>query len=147
MNRTRNEISELFRVENGVKLSIPLFASPIKAGFPSPAEDYVEQRIDLNKDLIKNPDSTFYGRVSSDSMEPLIYVGSMLVIDRAAETHHNDIILAHINGEFCMKRLSFSAGGGGIRLLSENPNYKPISITGEMDFSVWGKIIHAIQSF
>lgn len=145
--RQISEISSLYKFENGVKCEIPLFASPIKAGFPSPAEDYVEDRIDLNRDLIKNPDSTFYGHVESDSMEPLIHPGSLLVIDRAVETVHNDIVLAHINGEFCMKRLYLSTNGGGIKLLSENPQYPPIRIIGEMDFSVFGKIIHVIQSF
>lgn len=143
--RIKSEVIEIFKFEDGERKEIPLFASPIKAGFPSPAEDYIENRIDLNRDLIKNPDSTFYGKAASDSMEPLIYTGSLLIIDRAAETCHGDIVLAHISGEFCMKRLSINEKG--IRLVSENPNYSPIRITGEMDFSVWGKIIHAIQSF
>ena len=141
----RSEVVGLHKFVDGVKVEIPLFASTIKCGFPSPAEDYIESRIDLNRDLIKNPDSTFYGRAASDSMEPLIYAGAMLIIDRAAETCHGDIILAHIAGEFCMKRLSINHTG--MRLISENPQYAPIRITGEMDFSVWGKILHAIQSF
>jgi DNA polymerase V len=143
--KLKSEVVDIFKFEDGERIEIPLFASPIKAGFPSPAEDYIENRIDLNRDLIKNPDSTFYGKAASDSMEPLIYTGSMLIIDRAVETCHGDIILAHISGEFCMKRLSIT--DKGIRLVSENPNYLPIKITGEMDFSVWGKIIHCIQSF
>jgi DNA polymerase V len=141
----KSEVTDIFKFEDGERIEIPLFASPIKAGFPSPAEDYVERRIDLNRDLIRNPDSTFYGKAASDSMEPLIYTGALLIIDRAAETCHGDIVLAHISGEFCMKRLSINEKG--ICLVSENPNYSPIRITGEMDFSVWGKIIHAIQSF
>lgn len=143
--KIRSEVTGLHQFVDGVRVEIPLFASPIKCGFPSPAEDYVENRIDLNRDLIKNPESTFYGKAASDSMEPLIYSGSMLIIDRAAETCHGDIILAHIAGEFCMKRLSITPTG--MRLVSENPSYQPIKITGEMDFSVWGKIIHSIQSF
>ncbi len=141
----KSEVTNLHKYVDGVRVEIPLFASTIKCGFPSPADDYIESRIDLNRDLIRNPDSTFYGKADSDSMEPLIYSGSMLIIDRAAETCHGDIILAHIAGEFCMKRLSIT--NNGMRLISENPNYQPIRITGEMDFSVWGKIIHAIQSF
>jgi DNA polymerase V len=141
----KSEVGELFKFENGVRVNIPFFSSPVKAGFPSPAEDYVESRIDLNADLIPNPDSTFYSRVEGDSMEPLIHVGSMLVIDRAQETLSGDIVLALINGEFCMKRLYLSTNG--IKLLSENPAYKAIVITGEMDFRIWGKIIHVIQSF
>lgn len=145
MKPIKSEISELFKFHDGIRLDIPLFASTIRCGFPSPADDYVESKIDLNRDLIRNPDATFYGKAASDSMEPLIYSGALLIIDRAAETCHNDIILAHIAGEFCMKRLSITQTG--MRLVSENPNYAPIRITGEMDFSVWGKIIHAIQSF
>ena len=141
----KTEVSGLHRFTDGVRVEIPLFASPIRCGFPSPAEDYIENRIDLNRDLIRNPDSTFYGKAESDSMEPLIYAGALLIIDRAAETCHGDIILAHIAGEFCMKRLSITHGG--MKLISANPQYQPIRINGEMEFYVWGKIIHAIQSF
>lgn len=143
--KIKSEVSGLHRYADGVKVEIPLFASPIKCGFPSPAEDYIENRIDLNRDLIKNPESTFYGKAESDSMEPVICAGELLIIDRAAETCHGDIILAHIAGEFCMKRLSITPHG--MRLISENPHYQPIRITGEMEFYVWGKIVHAIQSF
>ena len=143
--KIKSEVSGLHHFVDGIRVEIPLFASPIKCGFPSPAEDYIENRIDLNRDLIKNPETTFYGKAESDSMEPLIYSGSLLIIDRAEETCHGDIILAHIAGEFCMKRLFIT--GGGMRLVSENQNYQPIRITGEMEFYVWGKIIYAIQSF
>lgn len=143
--KTKSEVSGLHQFIDGVRVEIPLFASTIHCGFPSPADDYIENRIDLNRDLIKNPETTFYGKAESDSMEPLICSGELLIIDRSAETCHGDIILAHIAGEFCMKRLSISQNG--IRLISENPAYNPIRITGEMEFYVWGKIIHSIQSF
>lgn len=143
---SRSEISHLYKFEDGKSVEIPMFATPIRAGFPSPAEDYIEQKIDLNRDLIKNPDATFYGRVAGDSMEPLIHVGAMIVIDRAAETCHGDIVMAHLGGEFCMKKL-WMPPGRGIMLISENPAYQPIRVTGEMEFTVWGKVIHAIQSF
>src|SRR5215203_3320860 len=140
LSPVKSEVGELFKFDqNGVRINIPFFASPVKAGFPSPAEDYAESRIDLNADHIPNPDSTFYSRVEGDSMEPLIHVGSMLVIDRAQETLSGDIVLAFINGEFCMKRLFLSSNGGGIKLISENPAYKAIVITSEMDFAIWGK--------
>lgn len=142
----RSEISHLYKFESGKVVELPFFSSEIKAGFPSPAEDYIERTIDLNRDLIRNPEATFYGRVAGDSMEPLIHTGAMIVIDRAAETCHGDIVMAHLGGEFCMKKL-WMPPGRGIMLLSENPAYKAITVTGEMDFTVWGKVIHAIQSF
>ena len=141
----KSEVINIHKFTDGLRLDIPLFASTIKCGFPSPADDYIDGNIDLNRDLIRNKDATFYGKADSDSMEPLICAGTLLIIDRSAETCHGDIILAHISGEFCMKRLSIKQNG--MRLISENPNYQPIKITGEMEFYVWGKIIHAIQSF
>lgn len=126
------------------RLSRPLIMWRVPAGFPSPAEDYVEGRIDLNRDLIKHPLATFYIRVAGDSMAPLIHEGALLVVDRMAETKDADIVVARINDELCVKR--FSVGEDGrIRLLSENEIYAPIEIAEGMDFEVWGKVTCSIQ--
>jgi DNA polymerase V len=122
----------------------PLILCRVPAGFPSPAEDYVEGRIDLNRDLIKHPLSTFYIRVSGDSMVGAgILPGALLVVDRAVEAHDGHVVVARINDELCVKRLSLS-DEGQIWLLSENELYPPIEITEGMDFEVWGRVVYSI---
>ena len=128
------------------KLSRPLISSRVAAGFPSPAEDYIEGRIDLNKDLIKHPFTTFYIRVMGDSMETLIRPNELLIVDKMPETKDKDIVVARIGNDLCVKRLRIS-DDGTVWLFSENPNYKPIPIGIEDDFEVWGKVLHSIQSF
>ena len=123
--------------------SRPLIMWRVPAGFPSPAEDYVEGRIDLNRDLIKHPLSTFYVRVAGDSMMPRIHPGALLLVDRMVETKDDDVVIARINDELCVKKLRIEEGG--IWLLSENEIYSPIQITEEMDFEVWGRVMYAIQ--
>ncbi len=116
----------------------------VPAGFPSPAEDYVEGRIDLNRDLIKHPLTTFYIRVDGDSMIGAgIYPGSLLVVDRGVTATEGDIVVARLNDELCVKRLSIE--GDGIRLLSENEIYPPILITEGVEFEVWGRVMYSIQ--
>ena len=128
------------------RLARPLVACRVPAGFPSPAEDYAEGRIDLNRDLIRHPLATFYVRVGGDSMEPVIGEGALLVVDRMAETKDGDIVVARLGDEFLVKRLSL-ADDGRVWLLSENRAYEPLPITEELDFEVWGRVMHAIQSY
>jgi DNA polymerase V len=116
----------------------------VSAGFPSPAEDYVEGRIDLNRDLIKHPLSTFYIRVAGDSMMPLIYPGALLLVDRMVETKDDDVVVARINDELCVKKIRIE-DTGAIWLRAENERYLPIQITEEMDFEVWGRVMYSIQ--
>src|SRR5438128_4975032 len=98
------------------RVSRPVIMWRVSAGFPSPAEDYVEGRIDLNRDLVRHPLATFYIKVEGDSMEPKIHSGALLVVDRMAETKDNDIVVARIGTEFIVKRLHTEQGS--IRLLS-----------------------------
>jgi DNA polymerase V len=126
------------------RLSRPLILSRLPAGFPSPAESYIEGRIDLNRELIKHPFSTFYIRVSGDSMSPLIQEGALLIVDRMAETRDGDIVVARIGDELCVKRFHIEQDGR-IWLFSENDIYAPIEIASEMDFKVWGKVTCSIQ--
>jgi DNA polymerase V len=137
-------VAGLYLPNRAKRLSRPLIMWRVPAGFPSPAEDYVEGRIDLNRDLIKHPLATFYIRVSGDSMMPLIHQGALLVVDRMAETKDDDVVVARINDELCVKKLCIEKSGQ-IWLLSENAIYQPIPITEEMDFEVWGRVMYSIQ--
>lgn len=123
---------------------VPLVAWHISCGFPSPAEDYRESELDINELVIAHPEATFYVRVSGDSMERAgIYEGDVLVVDRAMDAKHNAIIVALVNGEFTVKRLSTI--GNTPSLIPENPTYDPIPITEEMEFRVWGVATYVIH--
>jgi DNA polymerase V len=139
-------VAGVYLPDRKTRWSRPLILCRISAGFPSPAEDYVEGRIDLNRDLIKHPLSTFYIRVSGDSMVGAgIMPGALLVVDRAVESNDGHIVVARINDELCVKRLSI-CDDGKVWLLSENEQYRPIEIKEEMDFEVWGRVLYSISS-
>ncbi len=140
------KVLEIFVPNYSRKLSRPIFASRVSAGFPSPAENYIEGRIDLNRDLIRNPLSTFYVRVIGDSMENLIWAGELLVVDRMSETRDRDIVVARLGSDLCVKRLRI-LDDGSTWLFAENINYSPIEVTIETDFEIWGRVLHSIKSF
>lgn len=121
-----------------------LIDSGISAGFPSPAEDFKEQRLSLDKELIKNKEATFFARVSGQSM---IGAGlddhDLLVIDRSLEPAHNKIAVCFLDGEFTVKRLKVTKEG--IWLQPENPNYPIIKITDENNFVIWGIVTNVIK--
>ena len=124
-----------------------LLAPQIKAGFPSPAEDYMRESLDFNRDLIKHPEATFYGRVDGDSMmDAGISDGDIAVIDRALEPSDGDIIVAYINNEFTIKYLDLKHKKDGyIELRPANKNYKPIRIDEYDEFEVWGVVVWIIK--
>ena len=137
-------VAGVFLPDRSTKLSRPLFMWRVQAGFPSPAEDYIEGRIDLNRDLIKHPLTTFYIRVDGDSMiDAGILPGSLLVVDRAAEVHEGHVVVARINDELTVKR--FSTDEGKILLVPANREYEAIEITEGVDFEIWGRVIYSIQ--
>ncbi len=124
--------------------SIPMVASLLQAGFPSPADDYRETALDLNSLVIQHPEATFYVRVTGDSMHDAgIRAGDILVVDRAITSTDKTIIVALINGEFTVKRLSLQ--NDQIVLLPANPRYRPLLITEEMEFQVWGVVTYCIH--
>lgn len=127
-------------------LALPL-AEQIKAGFPSPAEDYNRESLDFNRDLIKHPYSTFYGRVDGDSMiDAGINDGDIAVIDRSIEPMDGDVIVAYINGEFTMKYLDLSNKDKGYILLQPaNKSFEPIRIDAIDEFEVWGVVVWTIK--
>jgi DNA polymerase V len=135
------KVVEMYRVKSEVKVVLPLFLARIAAGYPSPADDYIEERIDLNKKLIKHPEATYLVRVIGDSMvNARIDEGDFLIVDKALEAGNGDIVLAVFNGEFTVKRLVRKANR--LFLVAANPQYPPCEITPEMDFEIWGKVTY-----
>ena len=125
---------------------IPLFLIPVSAGFPSPAEDFIESGLDFNAFLIEHPAATFCVRVKGDSMiNAGIYPGSILIVDRSLNPRPGSIVLAVLDGEFTVKRLKREQGR--VWLCPENPDYPPVEITAGRDFAVWGVVVHAIRTF
>jgi len=126
-------------------LSLPILLESIPAGFPSPAENFVDRSLDLNEYLVSHPAATFFIKVEGDSMIGAgISSGDILIVDRAQEAAHDKIVVAHINGEFTIKRLKLI--NETIFLMPENPKYRPIQITEEMSFEVWGVVTFVIHT-
>lgn len=125
------------------------FAPSLRAGFPSPAEDYLSDSLDFNRDLIKHPEATFYGRVNGDSMIDLgIEEGDIAVIDRSIEAEHGDIVVAYINGEFNVKLLDLTHKNDGyIELKSANPKAPNFRIDEYDNFQMWGVVIWTIKKW
>lgn len=122
----------------------PLYASRVRAGFPSPADDYIEMHLDLNTHLIKHPAATFFVIASGDSMTNAgIRSGDMLIVDKSIEAVHGKIVIAAIDGELTVKRLSRQKGC--VQLLPENDTYAPIDITEQQDLVIWGVVTHVIH--
>ena len=128
------------------KLKLPI-AEGLKAGFPSPAEDYSHETLDFNRDLIHNPEATFYGKVEGDSMiEAGICNNDIAVIDRSLEPRDGDVVVGYVNGEFTIKYLDMRHKKDGyIELRPANKDFKPIRITPEDNFEVWGVVIWTIK--
>lgn len=128
MRKNNNQLRfAIFNYDPTTWREIPFSGCLVKAGFPSPADDHIEQRLDLNKHLIKHPAATFFVRASGDSMEnALIQNGDILIVDRSVEPIHGKIVIAILNGEFTVKRLWMQAQR--LQLLSENDSYPPIFI-------------------
>ncbi len=125
-------------------LQAPLYLTAIKAGFPSPADDYVEKTLDLHEHLIRHPAATFFVRVSGDSMAPLICHGDILVVDRALTPYSGSIVIAAVNGELTVKRLV--ERDGITMLVPDNESYQPIALTPEVDCTLWGVVVHIIRT-
>jgi DNA polymerase V len=136
---------EIYKADiGGKKIKLPLFTVPVSAGFPSPAEDYIEQQLNLNEHLIDNPASTFCVRVTGNSMTGAgINNGDILIVDRSKQPKNNGIIIGVINGEFTVKRVRKNKEG--LFLVPENPNYKALKIDDCMDFSIWGVVTYIIH--
>jgi len=131
---------------NIVKLKIPLFSSTVAAGYPSPAEDHVEETLDLNDYMVQRPDSTFMLRVEGESMKDAgILPNDILIVDRSLKAVHNKIIIAAIDGELTVKRLFHR--GGLVKLLPENPAYPEIELESEAELKIWGVVVGSFRRF
>ncbi|MDA3834049.1 MAG: translesion error-prone DNA polymerase V autoproteolytic subunit [Spirochaetales bacterium] len=146
MPQATSSISAIYGFAQKQKLKHPLFSSGVSAGFPSPAEDYIEQRLDLNELLIQHPAATFFVRVNGDSMTGAgIQHNDILIVDRSIEATSGKIVIAIVGGEFTVKRLLKK--GASCQLIAENPNYPAITITEDSDCEVWGVVTASINQF
>ena len=128
------------------KLRVPLYSSSVAAGIPSPAEDHIEDTLDLNDYMVQRPDSTFMLRVEGESMRDVgILPNDILVVDRSIKAVHKKIVIAAIDGELTVKRLFHR--GGLIKLMAENPAYADIELEQESDLVIWGVVVGSFRRF
>jgi len=136
---------DIYTADTTTAISLPVVEGGISAGFPSPAEDFLDLSIDLNKEFIKNPSTTFYGRVRGDSMVNAgLNDGDLLIIDKSLEPVDNKIAVCFIDGEFLVKRIKIEKDI--VWLVAENDKYKPIKVTVDNDFIIWGIVTTVIKS-
>lgn len=137
---------EFYIPDYSTSLELPFIDVGISAGFPSPADDFIELSIDLNKQLIKNKDTTFFAKVKGHSMKNAgIFDGDLLIIDKSLEPQNNKIAICQIDGEFTIKRIKIEKGV--VWLIAENEEYEPIKVTPENDFIIWGIVTASIKKF
>lgn len=122
----------------------PLYTAAVAAGFPSAADDYVQERLDLNRALIQHPDATYFARASGDSMRDAgIHDGDILVVDCAVDPRDGHVAVVAIDGELTVKRLK--EDGGALYLVPANPAYSPIKVSPEADIRIWGVVTYAVH--
>lgn len=136
---------DIYSVDTQTVLELPYVDAGISAGFPSPALDFIDVSIDLNKHLIKHPSATFYGRVKGVSLKNAgIDDGDLLVIDKSLEPQNGKIAICFIDGEFTAKRIKIEKTE--VWLIPENEDYKPILVTKDNTFLIWGIVTHVIKN-
>ncbi|MDA9557935.1 translesion error-prone DNA polymerase V autoproteolytic subunit [Vibrio sp.] len=136
--------SELFNTMETKRFRIPLFVERVSAGFPSPAQDYVEQTLDLNDLCIKRPSATFFVRVDGDSMiDAGIHPDDILVVDRSIQAKHGDVVIAGIYGELTVKELHLIPR---IKLFPRNQAYAPIEIPEDIELDIFGVVTSVVRN-
>lgn len=126
-------------------LALPLVDGGVAAGFPSPAQDYIDLKIDLNKELVQHPSSTFYAKVKGSSMiDAGVSNGDILVIDKSLEPRDGDMAVCFIDGEFTLKFIRIEPDA--VYLVPANPEFQPIKVTEENNFCIWGIVTYSIKS-
>ncbi|CAH0992090.1 Protein UmuD [Sinobacterium norvegicum] len=126
------------------RIHIPLFLERVSAGFPSPAQDYIEQTLDLNELCIQHPAATYYVRVQGDSMiEAGLYAEDILVVDRSLQARHGDIVIAGLHGELTVKQLELHPRP---RLLPRNKHYRPIDIPDGVELDIFGVVSSVVRN-
>ena len=137
---------EFFIPDYSTDLELPFADTGIKAGFPSPADDFLELSIDLHKEYIKNKETTFYAKVKGDSMKNAgIFDGDLLIIDKSLEPQNDKIAICQIDGEFTVKRIKIDSKEKIVWLIAENEDYSPIKVTPENEFMIWGIVVASIK--
>ena len=139
-------ILDFYAPDYSTELELPFVDVGISAGFPSPADDFIELTIDLNRELIKHKDSTFFAKVKGNSMKNAgIFDGDLLIIDKSLEPQGGKIAICQIDGDFTVKRIKKE--NDVVWLIAENEDYKPIKVTEENELMIWGIVIHSIKTF
>ncbi len=135
---------DFYTTDLTTSVRIPLAGSTVHAGFPSPAEDYIDLSIDLNKELVRNPSATFLVRVKGLSMKDAgIHDNDILVVDRSVEPINNCIAVCYLDGEFTLKRIKVDKDC--LYLMPANERFKPIRVTELNDFQIWGVVTYIIK--
>ena len=134
---------EIYKADISSSLPLPIADEGIRAGFPSPAQDFMDLSIDLNQELVKHPSSTFYGRVKGDSMiDAGVHDGDVLIIDKSLEPKDGDMAVCFIDGEFTIKYIKIEEKV--IWLVPANKNFQPIRVTEDNNFLIWGIVTYCI---
>lgn len=137
----------LYLPDLSTKCPLPYSEEGVCAGFPSPAENYMTDSIDLNKVLIKNPETTFFARAYGDSMEEAnIHEGDLLIVDRSILPVNNYIVVAYINGDFVLKRVFVPESKDCLYLMPENKKYQPIKVTEDTPLTIWGVVTYNVKN-
>lgn len=135
---------DIFKPDLSSHISLPFADQGIQAGFPSPAQDYISESIDLNREIVHHPAATFYGRVSGESMiGDGIDDGDIIVIDRSLEPRDGDLTVCCIDGEFTLKRIKLE--NDRVWLIPANEAFDPILVTPENKFEIWGVVTYTIK--
>ncbi|MBD2176246.1 translesion error-prone DNA polymerase V autoproteolytic subunit [Pseudanabaena sp. FACHB-1998] len=138
-------VQSIFRPERKMRVSLPLYLNPVAAGLPTLTEDYIDDNIDLNRHLVKHPDTTFLVRVVGESMKDVgIHPNDMLIVDRSLEVTNGQVVIAVINGDLTVKRIHRDREK--LWLMPENKNFSPIEIDEHTDFHIWGVVTNVIHS-
>ncbi len=144
MKESDRKALELYSVERSENQEFILVEEGVSAGFPSPAEDFRQPRISLDRELIDNVEATFFARVRGDSMiNAGLSNGDLLVVDKSKEAQHGKIAVCFIDGEFTVKRLDVQKNC--VYLMPENDNYKPIKVTEDNELIIWGIVTYVIK--
>lgn len=144
-SKVLREIGPIILVTPSTHISIPLAIEKVAAGFPSPAQDYIDRSLDMNEHLIKNEEATFIVRVASLSMlNAGIDVDDELIVDRSLDAKHNDIVIALIDNDFTVKRLMIDETGKWLK--AENPEYKNIYLSDGQELIIWGIVTYILKN-
>ena len=128
------------------RVELPFYDVGIQAGFPSPADDFIELSIDINKEYIKNRDFTFFAKVKGHSMKNVgIFDGDLLIIDKSIEPQDNKIAICQVDGDFTVKRIKID--NDTVWLIAENEAYNPIKVTADNELMIWGIVVASIKKF